>query len=152
MTATDLRAVERYLHEHIPLTAHIQVGVDRVDDDGVRLLAPLAPNINHQQTAFGGSAASLATLACWTLIHFRLQQLPFACGIVVRRSTMQYDAPINSDFAAFCPSPDTNTWSHFTDALTQHDKGRIALTAEVLCHDISTARFQGEFVALRHSG
>ena len=47
MTATDLRAVERYLHEHIPLSAHMPIGVDRVDDDGVHLLAPLAPNINH---------------------------------------------------------------------------------------------------------
>ena len=58
MTAGDLSAIERYLHEHIPLTTHMEVGVDRIDDTGVRLTAPLAPNINHRQTAFGGSVAA----------------------------------------------------------------------------------------------
>ena len=59
MTAGDLSAIERYLHEHIPLTTHMEVGVDRIDGTGVRLTAPLAPNINHRQTAFGGSVAAL---------------------------------------------------------------------------------------------
>ena len=150
MSASDPRAVERYLHQHIPLTAHMEVAVERIDERGIRLTAPLAPNINHRQTAFGGSAASLATLACWTLIHLRLQQQPFASGIVVRRSTIDYDAPIDGDFAAFCPSPATATWDAFIEALTRRGKGRIGLNSEILCNDETAARFQGEFVALRH--
>lgn len=150
MNTNDPHAVERYLHEHIPLTVHMQVGVQQINAEGVRLIAPLAPNINHRQTAFGGSAAALATLACWTLIHLRLQELTFASGIVVRRSTMDYDAPIDSDFSAFCPNPDPAAWTHFTETLTHRGKGRIKLGAEVLCRDACAARFAGEFVALRH--
>ena len=138
--------VTRYLHEHIPLTAHMQVAVRSADDGGVRLAAPLAPNINHRQTAFGGSAAALATLACWTLLHLRLQE---DCGIVVRRSQMDYAAPIDADFEAFCPSPAAAVWDHFAHALDQRGKSRIDLASEVLCRDAVGARFSGEFVALR---
>ena len=145
----DPRAVERYLHQHIPLTAHMEVGVHLIDAAGVRLTAPLAPNINHRQTAFGGSAAALATLACWTLIHLRLVELPLQSSIVVRRSTMDYEAPIDTDFAAFCPSPDTAAWTQFTEELTRRGKGRIDLAAEVLCREVRAASFAGQFVAIR---
>lgn len=145
----DIEAATRYLHEHIPLTLHMQIGVTTIDERGVRLSAPLAPNINHQQTAFGGSVAALATLACWTLVHLRLEELPFASGIVIRRSQMQYDAPIDGDFEAFCPAPDGDTWQRFIDALTQRGKGRIELQSTLYCRGETTAQFTGEFVALK---
>lgn len=145
----DIEAATRYLHEHIPLTLHMQIGVTTIDERGVRLSAPLAPNINHQQTAFGGSAAALATLACWTLVHLRLEELPFASGIVIRRSQMQYDAHIDGDFEAFCPTPDGDTWQRFIDALTQRGKGRIELQSALYCRGEATAQFTGEFVALK---
>ena len=69
MNAIDL---ERYLHEHIPLSKAMQVSVVSVDTDGVTLRAPLAPNINHQDTVFGGSASAVAILAGWSLLHTRL--------------------------------------------------------------------------------
>ncbi len=142
-------AATRYLHEHIPLTQHMQVRVAATDERGVRLSAPLAPNINHQQTAFGGSAAALATLACWTLVHLRLAELPFVSGIVIRRSQMQYDAPIHDDFEAFCPAPDAELWQAFIDSLTQRNKGRIELSSALYCQGKETAIFSGEFVALK---
>ena len=145
----DIEAATRYLHQHIPLTQHMQIGVAAADERGVRLSAPLAPNINHQQTAFGGSAAALATLACWTLVHLRLEELPFASNIVIRRSQMQYDAPIDGDFEAFCPAPSTVSWRSFIDALTQLNKGRIELASTLYCRGETTAQFTGEFVALK---
>ena len=51
------------LHAHIPLSAAMQVSVAAVDADGVTLQAPLAPNINHRDTVFGGSASAVAILA-----------------------------------------------------------------------------------------
>ena len=148
----DPKAIARYLHQHIPLTAHMQVGVCAVDATGVRLGAPLAPNINHRQTAFGGSAAALATLSCWTLIHLYLAEQPFASGLVVRRSQMDYETPIDADFEAFCPTPAADIWARFTRSLDQHGKDRIELAADVLCCKTRAARFSGEFVALRQDG
>jgi thioesterase domain-containing protein len=141
--------ITRYLHEHIPLTAYMQVQVHTADANGVRLTAPLAPNINHQQTAFGGSAASLATLACWTLLHLRLGELPFASGIVVHHSQMHYDRPIDADFSAFSFAPDGKEWQRFIDALSKRGKSRIELCSALYCHDKKTARFSGEFVAIK---
>ena len=70
----DLEAIAHYLHQHIPLTGHMQVGVRAVDKTGIRLRAPLAPNINHRQTAFGGSVAGLKTIVLPLIragVHFR---------------------------------------------------------------------------------
>jgi thioesterase domain-containing protein len=145
----DIEAATRYLHEHIPLTQHMQVRVVAADTLWVRLSAPIAPNINHRQTAFGGSAASLATLACWTLVHVHLEALPFASSIVIRRSQMQYDLPTDSDFEAFCPMPTTALWQRYIDALTQRDKGRIELASALYCRGAETAHFSGEFVAIK---
>ena len=38
----------------------------------VVLSAPLAPNINHRETVFGGSASAVAILAAWSMLHLRL--------------------------------------------------------------------------------
>ena len=42
--------------------------------NGVTLRAPLAPNINHRETVFGGSASAVAILAAWAILYVRLQQ------------------------------------------------------------------------------
>lgn len=69
MTPSDLEA---YLHSHIPLSAAMQVHVDEVTGEHVRLSAPLAPNINHRETVFGGSASALSILSARSLLHVRL--------------------------------------------------------------------------------
>ena len=60
------RELEHYLYEHIPLSLAMQISVIDVRDDGVTLRAPLAPNINHTNTIFGGSASAVAILAAWS--------------------------------------------------------------------------------------
>ena len=47
-------ALESYLHEHIPITRAMQVRVVEIGPEHARLTAPLAPNINHRETVFGG--------------------------------------------------------------------------------------------------
>jgi len=65
--------VERYLHRNIPLSAAMGVRVRSATPRRVELEAPLAPNINHQSTVFGGSASALAMLSAWTLVHLGLR-------------------------------------------------------------------------------
>jgi thioesterase domain-containing protein len=59
----ELAELERYLHQHIPLSEAMQVSVVEVHPEHVVLSAPLAPNINHRETVFGGSASAVAILA-----------------------------------------------------------------------------------------
>lgn len=57
------QALEQYLHDHIPLSKAMQVSVLEASQERVILMAPLAPNINHTESVFGGSASAVATLA-----------------------------------------------------------------------------------------
>ena len=94
------RELEAYLHEHIPLSAAMQVAVLEATATEVRLGAPLAPNINHRRTVFGGSATALATLAAWALVHLRLSAEGFHWRLVIRESSMKFERAIAGDFEA----------------------------------------------------
>jgi len=90
----------RYIHEHIPLSKAIGVSVLAIEADAVTLQAPLEPNLNHQQTVFGGSASALAILASWALLHVRLQSAGIAARLVIQRNVMEYQSPILGQFTA----------------------------------------------------
>ena len=90
--------VESYLHEHIPLSKNMKVKVKQVDKNGITLIAPLTPNINHRSTVFGGSVSALAILAGWTLVHANLQALSLSSRIVIQRNSIEYLQPIDGDF------------------------------------------------------
>ena len=102
--------LEHYLHEHIPLSAAMQVTVLEASPAQVRLAAPLAPNINHRRTVFGGSAAAVATLAAWALLHLRLTAEGFAGRLVIRRSEMDFEQAIAGEFEAEATAPGDERW------------------------------------------
>ncbi|MGZ3160114.1 MAG: YiiD C-terminal domain-containing protein, partial [Burkholderiaceae bacterium] len=92
--------LEQYLHDHIPLSRAMQVSVVSVQSDSVILRAPLAPNINHQDTIFGGSASAVAILAAWALVQTRLKTAGISNRLVIQRNTMNYELPIAGTFTA----------------------------------------------------
>ena len=141
------RETERYLHDKIPLSKGMQVSVVSVGGTGVLLAAPLAPNVNHRGTVFGGSASGLAMIACWTLIHLRLRRLPFETALVIRRNSVEYFAPLPGDFEAFAHAPGNESWDRFLAALAEEGKGRLDLTADIRCRGEPAGRFTGEYVA-----
>jgi len=125
----------------------------------VDLWLPLQPNINHEQTVFGGSAAAAATLAAWTLLHLRLTQAGSHAQLVVQRTTMQYTKPLYGDFEATCTFSDSEAWGRFRRTLERRGKARLAMTAQLLGGSAEwgagrsrgpCAAFAGDFVALRN--
>ena len=66
----------------------------------VRLRAPLAPNINHRETVFGGSASAICILAAWSLVHLRLGVDGLRTRLVIQRNTMDYESPVTGEFEA----------------------------------------------------
>lgn len=145
MTASDLTT---YLHDHIPLSAAMQLSVDELGAAGVTLSAPLEPNINHRHTAFGGSLASLATLAAWSLVHVGLTDAGLPSRVVVMSSQIEYLAPATGAFSATCARPRAETWSRFTESVRRRSKGRLALSVEVRCREILCATLTGTFVGV----
>jgi thioesterase domain-containing protein len=142
------RELETYLHQHIPLSAAMQVSVVDISLEQVVLSAPLTPNINHRATAFGGSVSALATLSAWALLHTRLAALGFECTLVIQSNTMQYEKAIVGDFTATASVPDFEEWQAFMRILQRKGRGRITVASVLACDRQVTGQFTGEFVAL----
>ncbi|MGB9429849.1 MAG: YiiD C-terminal domain-containing protein [Gammaproteobacteria bacterium] len=146
LNAADAARLEAYLHKHIPLVRHMQVRVTACDASGLTLTAPLAANINHKASAFGGSLASLATLACWGLMWLVLKPA-HGTHIVVNESRMLYLRPVTAALVAHCPLPDAPVLNRFLRTFERRQKARIHLHAQVLQDQRLCARFNGYFVA-----
>ena len=144
---TDPRAAERYLHDHIPVSAAMGVEVRAIDEQGVRLWAPLSANVNHQSTVFGGSAVSVAILAGWTLMWARLREMGFPGGIVIQRSSIEYLRPLHADFEAVCAAPPAADWAKFTGTLERRGRARLVLYADLHCAGERGGTFHGTYVA-----
>jgi thioesterase domain-containing protein len=140
--------LEAYLHAHIPLSRAMAVTVAGLTDSSVRLAAPLAPNINHRNTVFGGSAASLATLAAWSVLHLGLRDAGSDARIVIQRSYIHYEKPINGDFTAIATIDDQASWERFLRAVQRKGKGRIRLESVLEHSGERVGVLEGEFVAL----
>lgn len=140
--------IERYLHEKIPLSAAMGVRVGTASREHVRLWAPFAPNVNDNDTVFGGSTAAIATLAAWTLLHLRLEEAGLRVQLVIQRSRMEYEQPVPGDFEAVCRFSDEFAWERFRTTLTRKGRARIGLAAAVAFQGQRAAAFEGDFVAL----
>ncbi|QNP61265.1 YiiD C-terminal domain-containing protein [Paenacidovorax monticola] len=141
--------LERYLHEHIPLSRAMAVEVVSADPDGVLLRAPLAPNINHRDTVFGGSASALSILAAWSLLHQRLWAEGLESRLVIQRNTTEYEQPIAGAFLARSALLEPQQWPQFTRMLARKGKARIAVASVLSGEDgVPAGRLVGEFVAL----
>lgn len=152
MTNSPARELEAYLHAHIPLSAAMQVSVVSVARDSVILSAPLAPNINHRSTAFGGSVSTLAILSAWSLVNRRLQDEELRSRLVIQSSRMDYDQPISAAFTATASLPDAAAWPLFTRMLTRKGRARIRVSSVVMSEGVIGGRFEGEFVAFLLAG
>lgn len=141
--------LERYLHEHIPLSRAMQVSVVRVAPESVVLGAPLAPNINHRETVFGGSASAVALLAAWSLVHTRLHDAGLRARLVVQRNTMSYGQPIAGEFTAHSALAEPAAWEPFIRLFGRRGRARIAVSADLVFAGESVGHFEGDFVALR---
>lgn len=140
-------ALEAYLHTHIPLSRAMGVAVSAASAARVELNAPLAPNINVHGTAFGGSAATLALLAAWSVLHLRLEAEGIPNRLVIQRSTTDYLAPIEGAFSAIARLEKTDLDGFFA-MLTRKGRARVTVTADLMFQDVIAGRLTGHFVAL----
>ena len=143
-------ALEAYLHHNIPLSSAMGIRVIEAAVAGVHLRAPLGPNINHQQTAFGGSIAAIATSAAWSLVWVRLREAETRANIVIASEHVQFLRPIRSELVAETLPANPKDWERFFQTLVRKGKARVAVNAVVRASDESDpgATFEGEFVAI----
>jgi thioesterase domain-containing protein len=145
--SVNTQELQAYLHEHIPLTQAMQISVLHATADGVTLSAPLAPNINHQETVFGGSASAVAILAAWALVHVRLRESGPDSRLVIQRNTITYERPMTSGFTARSSAPEPKQWDTFVRTLERRGRARILIRSVLECDGMRAGELEGEFVA-----
>ena len=146
----ELLLVERYLHEHIPLTGSMGVSVDRYDGTSVTLSAPLTPNLNHRNTMFGGSISTLGIIAGWTLLHIKTQELQINARLVIQKSNTDFVAPAKTGCVAVCSLPTVDVWRRFDGALRRRKLSRVDLFAEIFASNSLVGRHHGSYVAIQN--
>jgi len=146
MTNNEL---EEYLHNNIPITEAMQVGVVEILPDRVVLSTPLLPNTNHRNTAFGGSVSTLATLSAWSLLRLKMDDKNAKnAHLVIQRNNIEYLHPVAVDFTASATLTDEKKWQRFEKTFTAKGKARISVEAIVEADGKICARFVGDFVVL----
>ncbi|MGY4514433.1 YiiD C-terminal domain-containing protein, partial [Lysobacter sp. HA18] len=98
--STDALAHLDAHYQGMPPVRALQVAIDAFDGERLRLSAPLAANVNDKGCAFGGSLASLMTLACWGRVWLALNDADLDCDIYVADSRIRYLAPLYDDLVA----------------------------------------------------
>src|SRR6476646_8042129 len=92
-TTDDLRALQAVLDHDIPISAALGLKVAGFDAGTLRLAAPLAPNINHKDTAFAGSLNAVLTLAGWSLLWLIARSAGMPAKVVIQDSAIRYLRP-----------------------------------------------------------
>ena len=147
----EVNELEKLIHREIPISSAMGARVQDVSLRSVTLSAPLAPNKNHQGTAFGGSVHSLAILSCWALVNVVLSEFKQAglqlSLLVVQDSWIDYKFPIDSDFTARSSWLTAEAAQKFLVTLSKKGRARTSLKAEVSNAQKVCAILDARFVA-----
>ncbi|HEX5354428.1 MAG TPA: YiiD C-terminal domain-containing protein [Rhodanobacteraceae bacterium] len=133
MNANDsaAAALEAHILENIPLADAMDLKVRRYTGDLLEMTAPLAPNANDKGCAFGGSMASLLTLAGWGLIELGLRAQGLACDIYVGDSHLRYHEPVWSELRSVARFSEDGALTKLASSLRERGKGRTDVTCEI---------------------
>ena len=105
MSNATTRLAEVFARD-IPLSRAMGVQVLSWQEQQLRLQFPLAPNINHQASMFGGSMYCAAVLAGWGWLHLALREEGIdTTHIVVQSGQINYPRPIEHSISSPCAVP-----------------------------------------------
>ncbi|WP_071871516.1 thioesterase domain-containing protein [Atopomonas hussainii] len=150
MAQATPRYLEAILHHDIPLTRAMGLRVLSWEDRQLRLGIPLAANINHKSSMFGGSLYCAAVLAGWGWLHMRLHEAGINDGhIVIQQGAVDYPVPALGDVVSECSDPGDAAWEKFLKVYQRHGRARLNLQSRVLCDNKEVVSFSGQYVLHR---
>jgi thioesterase domain-containing protein len=123
--------LKSFFVEHLPITQFMGLEVESYDGEALILTAPLEPNINDKQTAFGGSLYNTAVMACWGMVYLKTQEKGIDCNQVVTEGCMKYNAPVDGRIRAICHAPSEEELVGFFEHFERKGKARISLEAAI---------------------
>lgn len=135
------QALVARIREEIPLTAAMQLGVERHDGRTLVLRVPLAPNVNDKGTAFAGSITALGSIAGWCLLTLWSEREVGPCQVAVFEADFSFRKPLQGDFTATVAMPAEDECRALREALLRKGRGKLRL-------QVSLADAQGEAASL----
>jgi thioesterase domain-containing protein len=140
-------SLQRYLLKQIPISKGLGISITEASLEEILITAPLAPNLNHHGTAFGGSVSAVAILAGWSLVYARLEAGHRYPAVVIQHNEIRYLKPIEGTFAARARLAEPGKWTHFLQGLSRHGKARTIVVVEIEGPHGISAQFRGTYVA-----
>ena len=125
------QALKTFFAQHLPITQFMGLEVESYDGDTLILTAPLAPNINDKQTAFGGSLYNVAVMACWGMVYLKTQERKIKCNQVVAEGHVKYIAPVNGKLRAICHAPNEEELERFFNHFADTGRAKIELQSVI---------------------
>ena len=129
-------ALELTLHQLIPLSRAMAVTVDQFTRTHLVLRAPLAPNINHQGSAFGGSLTAISALTGWGMVQLQLGLMDITANTVVGHADTRFMRPVFGPLVCHAQLPEA--FGEFKSRLRDSGKASIYLETFVV-HEGETA-------------
>ncbi|MGQ4582223.1 YiiD C-terminal domain-containing protein [Lysobacter sp. F60174L2] len=126
-------ALQRLNHHYqsMPPVAVMDLRIAAYDGRRLQLHAPLARHVNDKGCAFGGSLASMMTLASWGLVSLQLEAAGIDADVFVADSQIRYLAPLFDDIEVGAELGAGEDWATFIATLRQRGRARTQLVAKV---------------------
>lgn len=166
-----------YLHRSIPLTAAMKMTAVESSQSRIALRCPISPNVNHHQTAFGGSLAAAMMLAGWAMMRVRMgaagllnttglewsspvlgddsSTAPPAnptVRLVVSKTSTDFLHPVTNDFVTECRFADEVTWDRFVERFRANHWAKLRLQSQIIGETDAAARMKSTYVAVNGNG
>ena len=116
-------------YQAMPPVAAMQLGIVGYDGQRLQLHAPLAVHVNDKGCAFGGSLASMMTLASWGLVSLHVEAAGLQADVFVADSQVRYLAPLFADLDVVAELAPDSDWPSFLATLRQRGRARAGVVA-----------------------
>ncbi|MCF7222859.1 YiiD C-terminal domain-containing protein [Marilutibacter chinensis] len=137
-------------YDSMPPVAVMDLSIAGYDGRRLRLHAPLARHVNDKGCAFGGSLASMMTLASWGLVSLHVEAAGLDADVFVADSQIGYLAPLFADLDVEAEAAPGADWATFIATLRARGRARIGVVAHArLPEGGSATEFTARYVAIR---
>ena len=131
----------------MPPVAAMGLDIGGAEAGALRLRAPLSAHVNDKGCAFGGSMASLLTLAGWGLIELGLRAEGFDCDIYVGDSQLRYREPVWGELRGIARFAEAGALARVVAAVREQGKGRADVVCEIAGEHGAAATLTARFIA-----